>query len=152
VLNNNTLFGFVLSCRKTLKLVTVNEQVAVLPVASVAVQVTVVVPTGSGDPDGGTHTVVTPGQLSDAVGAGKLTTLLVAASQGAPAAGGGVTTTRLVGQVIVGGCVSATVTVKLQLGPAVAVQVTVVVPTGKKEPEGGVQVMVPQVPVVVGAG
>jgi len=31
-------------------------------------------------------------------------------------------------------------------------QVTVVVPTGKIEPEAGVQVTVPQVPVVVGAG
>ena len=41
--------------------------------------------------------------------------------------------------------------VKLQVGPADAVQVTVVVPTGKKEPEGGVHVTVPQVPVVVGA-
>ena len=58
----------------------------------------------------------------------------------------------VVGQVIVGGCVSLTVTVKLQLGPAVAVQVTVVVPTGKNEPEGGEQVIVPQVPVEVGGG
>jgi hypothetical protein len=32
------------------------------------------------------------------------------------------------------------------------VQVTVVVPTGKNEPEGGVQVIVPHVPVDVGAG
>ena len=40
------------------------------------------------------------------------------------------------GQVIVGGWVSLTLTVKLQLGPAVVVQVTVVVPTGKKFPGG----------------
>ena len=135
-----------------MKLVTVNEQVAVLPDASVAVQVTVVVPTGSGEPDGGTHTVVTPGQLSVAGGAGKLTTLLVVASQGPPGAGGGVTTVMLVGQMIIGGSVSLTVTVNEQVGPAVVVQVTVVVPLGKEEPAGGTQVMVPQLPVVVGAG
>jgi len=44
--------------------VTVNEQVAVLPAASVAVAVTVVVPTGNVDPDGGVATTVSPGQLS----------------------------------------------------------------------------------------
>src|ERR1044072_1107202 len=45
-----------------------------------------------------------------------------------------------------------TVTVNVQPGPAVVAQVTVVVPTGKNEPDGGEQVTVPQVPVVVGAG
>lgn len=45
-----------------------------------------------------------------------------------------------------------TVTLKLQLGPAFVEQVTVVVPTAKLEPEAGVQVTVPQVPTVVGAG
>jgi hypothetical protein len=35
---------------------------------SVAVQVTVVVPTRKMEPMGGLHTEVTPGQLSDAVG------------------------------------------------------------------------------------
>jgi hypothetical protein len=53
---------------------------------------------------------------------------------------------------MVGGCVSLILTVKVQLGPAVVVQVTVVVPTGKNDPEAGEQVTVPQVPVVVGAG
>ena len=48
-------------------------QVIVLLDASVAVQVTVVVPTGKHDPDGGLQTTVTPGQLSLAVGAGKVT-------------------------------------------------------------------------------
>ena len=53
----------------------------------------------------------------------------------------------LAGQVIVGGSSSVTVTVKLQvaeLWPAasVAVQVTVVVPFGKLEPLGGVQLAV----------
>jgi hypothetical protein len=53
---------------------------------------------------------------------------------------------------MVGGVVSFTVTVKEQLGPAVVVQVTLVEPTEKNEPEGGVQVTAPQLPVVVGAG
>jgi hypothetical protein len=64
-----------------------------------------------------------------------------------------VVTVRFGGQVIVGGWVSLTVTVKLQLGPAVVVQVTVVVPFGKNEPDGGLQLTVPQpLPVVVGGG
>ena len=61
-------------------------------------------------------------------------------------------TVTFAGHVIVGGCMSATVTVKLQLGPAAVVHVTVVVPTGKVAPEAGTQVTVPHVPVVVGAG
>lgn len=50
------------------------------------------------------------------------------------------------GQVIVGGWVSLTVTVKAQVGPALEVQVTVVVPFGKNEPDAGEQVMVPHDP------
>ena len=73
--------------------------------------------------------------------------MLVAIGHEAPAV-----TVRLEGQVIVGGWVSLTVTVNVQLGPAVVVQVTVVVPTGKNDPEAGEQVTVPHVPVVVGAG
>lgn len=56
-----------------------------------------------------------------------------------------------VGQAMVGAWVSLTVTVKLQLGPAVVVQLTVVVPFAKNEPEVGAQVTVPQPAVVVGA-
>jgi hypothetical protein len=56
------------------------------------------------------------------------------------------------GQVIVGFSVSLTVTVKEQLCPVLVVQVTVVAPFGKNEPEAGVQVTVPQLPLVVGAG
>ncbi len=48
--------------------VTVKEQLAVLPEVSVAVQVTVVVPFGKAVPDAGEQLVVTPGQLSLAVG------------------------------------------------------------------------------------
>lgn len=52
---------------------------------------------------------------------------------------------RSAGQVvIVGACASTTVTVKLQAGPAVVVQFTVVVPTGKNDPEDGEQITVPQ--------
>jgi hypothetical protein len=53
--------------------VIVKEQVAVLPDASVAVAVTVVVPGGNVEPDGGLETTVTPGQLSVALTV-KLTT------------------------------------------------------------------------------
>jgi hypothetical protein len=42
----------------------VNEQVLVFPEASVAVQVTVVVPGEKKEPDAGVQTEVTPGQLS----------------------------------------------------------------------------------------
>ena len=120
---------------------------AVLPEASVAVQVTVVVPTGKTEPEAGVQDVVTPGQLSDAVGE-KVTVRLDAGGQVAAAA-----TKMLAGQVIVGGWVSFTLTVNVQLGPAVEVHVTVVVPTGKNEPEAGEQVIVPHpVPTGVGAG
>ena len=52
---------------------TVKLQFAVLPEASVAVQVTVVTPTGKQEPAGGLQTTVTPGQLSVATGGGKVT-------------------------------------------------------------------------------
>ena len=51
-----------------------------------------------------------------------------------------------------GACASLTVIVKEQLCPAVELTFTVVVPTGKKDPDAGVAVMVPQLPVVAGAG
>jgi hypothetical protein len=56
------------------------------------------------------------------------------------------------GQTSVGACVSLTVIVKVQTGPAVVVQVTVVVPLGKNDPDAGEQVTVPQALVVVEAG
>ncbi len=146
VFHANTAAGFERSWMQTLNTLIVTEQVAVLPEASVAVQVTVVVPIGMAEPDGGTQATVTPGQLSVAVGGGKVTTVAVGAGQA-----GAATAMMFVGQVIVGGCVSLTVTVKVQVGPADDVQVTVVVPTGKKEPEAGEQVMVPHW-AAVGAG
>ncbi len=122
--------------------VTVKEQVAVLPEASVAVQVTVVVPTGKQSPDGGVQLTVTPGQLSVAVA------VKVSTAQHKP---GSLVSVMLAGQVTVGGSVSLTVTMKEQLPPPVAeVQVTVVVPFAKAKPEGGEQVTRPQVPQAVG--
>jgi len=50
--------------------VTLKEQLLVPPPLSVAVQVTVVVPTGKTEPDGGVHVTVVLGQLSDTVGTG----------------------------------------------------------------------------------
>jgi hypothetical protein len=58
----------------------------------------------------------------------------------------------LAGQVIVGACVSFTLMVNEQLGPTELVQVTVVVPTGKNEPEIGEQFTAPQLPLVLGLG
>ena len=149
VLISSLLPGLLSSSRQTLNAVTENEQVAVLPDASVAVQVTVVVPTGNGVPEGGTHATVTPGQLSDATGGGNVPTAVVATGQVA-----GATAVTLAGHVMVGGCVSTTVTVNEQDsggGPAV-VQVTVVVPTGKNDPEAGEQVGGAHTPLVVGGG
>jgi hypothetical protein len=52
------------------------EQVAVLELESVAVQVTVVVPTGKQKPDAGEQTtVVGPGQFSVTVGLGYVTAI-----------------------------------------------------------------------------
>jgi len=126
-------------CTATLK-----EQVAVLLASSVAVQVTVVVPVGKLEPDAGVQSTVTPGQLSEATGFGY--------SMIVPGSFGSVITEMFSGHVTAGGCVSLTVTVNEQLGPVVEVHVTVVVPTGKKEPEAGEQVTVPHAPEVVGAG
>jgi hypothetical protein len=113
--------------------VTVNEHVAVLPLESVAVELTVVMPFGKAEPDGGLLTTMTPGQLSEAV------TVKFATAEHELAA---VETVTLPGQVIAGFCISTTVTVNeheavLPL-ESVAVEETVVVPFGKVEPEGGV--------------
>ena len=53
--------------------------------------------------------------------------------------------------VIVGGADATTVTVKLQFGPWLLVQVTAVAPAWNVEPDGGSHVTVPQSPLVVGA-
>ena len=54
--------------------------------------------------------------------------------------------------VIVGAAGAITVTVKPQVSPSIVVQVTMVLPAGKLVPDGGSQVTVLQVPLVVGAG
>lgn len=52
--------------------------------------------------------------------------------------------------VMAGGLAGITVTLKSQFAPSAPVQVTTVLPTRKDEPEAGLQVTVPQLPVVVG--
>jgi hypothetical protein len=64
------LLAFESSCKQMLKTHTWNVQDAVLLEESVAVQVTVVQPIGNVEPEGGLQAVVTPGQLSLAVGGG----------------------------------------------------------------------------------
>jgi hypothetical protein len=119
--------------------VTVNEQVASLPAASRTVQVTVVIPSENEEPEGGTQLgAPTPGQLSLTVGSAQVTVAehIPLAEAGAGAGG----------QVIVGSCASFTVTSKQQVAwlpdESVAVQQTSVVPTGKNDPEAGVQTTV----------
>ena len=132
---------------------TVKLHEAVLPEVSVAVQVTVVVPTGNIEPEAGLQTTVTPGQLSVAV-AEKLTGRLIEGGQVAAAA-----TKMFAGQVIAGGCVSLTVMVNEQLAvlpeASLTLHVTVVMPLGKVEPDGGLHTGVPtpgQLSLTVGAG
>jgi hypothetical protein len=83
-------------------------------------------------PEAGTLTTVTPGQLSVA------TTVQVTTAVHDPI---GVVAVILAGQVILGACVSFTVTVNVQVAvlpdASVAVDVTVVVPLGKKLPDAG---------------
>src|SRR5262252_5457219 len=109
---------------------------------SVAVQWTVLVPSGKALPEGGVHTVVTP--LPVAPGANVTVALTL------PGSGW---VTMLLGQLMVGG--AATVMVKLQLtellAASVAVQSTMFVPMGKALPEGGVHTVVTQLPVATGA-
>src|SRR5438045_1309868 len=103
--------------------VTCRLQLAVFPEASTAVQVTVVVPTGKRVPAAGLQDgAPTPGQLSLTAGAGYVTT----ASQRPCSA----SRVMLAGQIIDGGWVSFTVTLKLVVAPLWLVQVTTVLPTG----------------------
>jgi hypothetical protein len=70
--------------------------------------------------------------------------------------GNGLATPRLLIVMAVGlhplGQVPVIVTVKLQLPPPAALQLTVVVPIGKNDPDGGEQATAPQSPTVVGGG
>jgi hypothetical protein len=116
--------------------VTVKLQLAMSPTASVAVQLTVVAPLEKVEPEAGVHRVVTPGQLSVAVGVYETTAVQLP----------GELVTMFAGHVMLGGCASLIVTVNVQLvllaDVSVAVQVTVVVPLAKVEPEAGVQLTV----------
>src|SRR5438093_1237000 len=115
--------------------VTVKVQALVLPLASVAVQVTVATPLLKVEPLAGAQTTEATAQLSLALGAVQLT-----AAVQTPAA---VFCVILAGQVIVGISVSLTVTVKMHALvlplPSLAVQVTVVVPLMKVAPLAGAQ-------------
>ena len=142
-LNNTTVPGTESSCKQESNTFTANEHEAIFPLPSVAVHVIVVAPAGRQDPEGGVQTTVIPGQLSEAVAEKVIT------AQGDP---GGVPTITPGGQVIVGGCVSVTVIVNEQVFTDAELHVTVVAPTGKKEPDAGEHATVPQAPVVVGAG
>jgi hypothetical protein len=129
--------------------VTVNEQLDELPDGSVAVHVTVVVPTANVDPLAGTHTVVTGAQLSVTVGANVTT---------APHTPVSLLCAMLAGHVITGAVVSVTVIVNVHedefADASVTVHVTVVTPTLNVDPDAGVQVGTPtpaQLSVTVGA-
>ena len=112
---------------------TVKEQVLLLPLLSRAVLVTMVLPSGKAKPLAGLLETLVTAQLSVAV------TLNVTMLVHAP---GAVFPVRFAGQVMAGGCVSFTVTVKVQVLelPRVsrAVLVTVVVPRGKAKPLAGI--------------
>src|SRR6185436_17661383 len=102
--------------------VTLNAHEPLLPLPSLAVQVTVVVPTLNALPLGGTQLAAGEPQLSLAV-AVKVTLLEHVVPE--------VVTVMLAGQCTVGGSTSFTVTEKVQdetLAPSVALQVTTVTP------------------------
>src|SRR6266436_2540056 len=115
--------------------VTTKLQPLLLPVASTAEQTTGVLPKAKTEPDGGAQLAETfVSQASVAVAVKRACAPLAPVHS----------SVRLVGQVIVGGVVSTTVTTKLQplLLPAVstAEQTTGVLPKAKTEPDGGAQV------------
>ena len=115
--------------------VTVKLQALVLPLLSVAVQVTGVRPVLKVEPLAGLQTTGETAQLSVAPGAVQLAT--------AAQRPGAVFWLILAGQVIDGFSVSLTVTSNWQVlllpAPSVAVQVTCVVPFGKAAPVSGLQ-------------
>jgi hypothetical protein len=134
--------------------ITVNVivQVSLLPEASVAVIVTFDVPSSASIPAGGVWVsliAATELQLSDTLTA--LRKFGTGALQSAPAEA-----VIPDGQVNLGASVSLTVTLNVHRAVApivsVAVQVTSVTPTAKVDPDGGVQLTAPVLPVVVGGG
>src|SRR6266571_5929537 len=131
-------------------MLTLKVQALVLPLPSVAVQVTTVVPLAKPVPLAGKQTTEALVQLSLAVGVVK-----VATAVHWPAS---VLFTMLAGQAaMTGASVSLTVTLKVQALvlplPSVAVQVTIVVPLTNVLPLAGAQATeaLPQLSVAVGA-
>jgi hypothetical protein len=117
-------------------MVTVKEQEAVLPAASIAVQFTGLTPLAKVEPEGGVQEALTPRQLSEVAGGSHVTLALEhwLAS---------VLATMLPGHMMLGFWASLIMTVNVQdaVCPAasMAVHMTGLEPTGKVEPEGGVQ-------------
>src|SRR4051794_36803842 len=101
--------GLESSCKQPLKTVTGKLQLAILPAASLAVQVTVMVPAAKAEPLAGVQLTVMPGQLSAADGTGKPTATLPEGGQD-----GATTAVAFAGQEIVGACVSTMLTVNEQ--------------------------------------
>jgi hypothetical protein len=103
-----------------------------------------VVPAGKTLPAGTPlRVIVTPAQLSLALAVPSVASGTNAPQETVP---GPVKTVTEGGAVTVGCSTSLTVMVRLQLGPAVVELVTLVLPTGKNEPEGGLLVTTPQLP------
>jgi hypothetical protein len=134
------LDGQVIIGRSQSLTVTVKLQRPWLLAPSVAVQFTVVVPRGKLDPEAGEQLTVgacCAEQLSEAL------TVYVTFEEHCP---GALHTVILAGQLMVGLSQSLTVTAKLHwlwlLAPSVAVQLTVVVPIAKLDPEAGEQLTV----------
>src|ERR1043165_8190665 len=101
----------------------------------------VVVPTGKMLPAGAPVRTTEAEQLSEAEAVPSVASSITRPQEEAV---GPVLRLTAGGALSVGFCVSVTVTVKLQAGPAELVQVTVVSPTGKKVLEGWSHVTVPQ--------
>jgi hypothetical protein len=115
--------------------VTVNDAIPVLPLVSVAVQFTVVAPSGNVDPLAGVQLTTT---------APSTTSLAVAVKLNAAPMALVASTDAFAGTVTTGPVVSVTVTVN-DAAPvfpfvSIAVQLTVVGPSGKVDPLAGVQV------------
>jgi hypothetical protein len=112
--------------------VTVNMHTLILLLASVAVQLTVVVPFGNAEPDTGAHTTLAPGQLSVALA------VYITTAEQRPAS---VPFTIFAGHTATGGWVSFTVTVNEQFeelpAASITVQLTVVTPFANVAPDAG---------------
>ncbi len=122
-------------------MVILNEQVAEFPLASVAIKVTNVTPTGNVEPDGNplVCVITNPAQLSVAVGATQLTT--------APHMPGVLVVVTFIGHdVNTGNSLSVTVTVNEHMAvlplASVAVYDMLVTPIGKVDPDGNPAVWV----------